>query len=82
MNVRDVEKIYTAKLAELRVRFDTFKKDQIADTAKRARSRSRRARALSSFPALAKSSGLGSRQMRNAMRLRAGGAMASQETCS
>jgi len=36
MNVPDVEKTYAEKLAQLRARFDTVKKNQIADTAKRA----------------------------------------------
>ena len=39
MNVPDVEKTYAAKLAELRARFDTVKKNQIADTAKRVERR-------------------------------------------
>lgn len=37
MNVPDVETTYAAKLTQLRARFDTVKKDQIADTASRAK---------------------------------------------
>jgi CubicO group peptidase (beta-lactamase class C family) len=36
MNVPDLEKTYREKLAQLRTRFDNVKKNQIADTAKRA----------------------------------------------
>jgi CubicO group peptidase (beta-lactamase class C family) len=49
MNVPDVEATYAAKLAQLRTRFDTVKKNQIADTAKRAQRTWRLAHPLDAY---------------------------------
>jgi CubicO group peptidase (beta-lactamase class C family) len=49
MNVPDVDATYAAKLAELRTRFDTVKKNQIADTEKRAQRKSMLTHPLSAY---------------------------------
>ena len=49
MNVPDVEATYAAKLAELRSRFDTVKKNQIAETEKRAQRPSTPSHPLSAY---------------------------------
>ncbi|MEA2327616.1 MAG: hypothetical protein QOE68_2575 [Thermoanaerobaculia bacterium] len=49
MNVPDLEMTYAAKLTELRTRFDTVKKNQIADTEKRAQRKSMLAHPLSAY---------------------------------